>query len=570
MQRPQRWDHPFDPNMSASAVDRILGVEPFRSMSTGAFPPAVSLRGILQNDCRLLELKSGDIIIREGEYGSSAFLILRGEALVSLERLPPAVLGRSAARKKSWFSAIAQLWSNDAIPEVRDYSSANPASAIVGARKDNQGTRVFLQDVPRVIPLDRSITLHEGEICGEISALTRTPRTATVVAKSPMTVLEIRWQGFRDLMQRDTGLRQHVDRLYRENSLRVHLRETPLLANLNCEKIALVAAHTRFESFGEFQWNPRFRVAKNRDIAERIQAEPVIAAQGEYINGLILLRNGFARVCRQFGHGQQTVSYIGKGHVFGLREIVHNWRTGQQRPWLLSLRAVGYVDVLWIPIAIVEDHILPTLRDDLLPPPLPYEGDGDDSDSDRSERRQHDREETIDRGLIEFLVEKRFVNGTKAMVIDLNRCTRCDDCVRACAATHNNNPRFARHGPKFDHWMVANACMHCADPVCMIGCPTGAIARDVETGNVTINDRTCIGCSTCANSCPYHNIRMVEINDRTGARIVDASGEPILKATKCDYCAEQLGGPACQRACPHDALVRIDLTTPVELSAWTR
>jgi Fe-S-cluster-containing dehydrogenase component/CRP-like cAMP-binding protein len=569
MQRPQRWDHPFDPKMSAVAVDRILGVEPFRSMSTGAFSPAISLQGILQNDCRLLELKSGDIIIREGEYGSSAFLILSGEALVSLERLPPAVLGRAVARKRSWFSAVAQLWSNDAFPEVRDYSSQNSASAIVGTREDNQGARVFLQDVPLVIPLDRSITLHEGEIFGEISALTRTPRTATVVAKSPMTVLEIRWQGFRDLMQRDSGLRQHVDRLYRENSLRVHLRETPLLANLNSEQIALVAAHTRFESFGEFQWNPRFRVAKKRDIAERIQAEPVIAAQGEYVNGLILLRNGFARVCRQFGHGQQTVSYIGKGHVFGLREIVHNWRTGQQRPWLLSLRAVGYVDVLWIPIAIVEDHILPSLRDDLLPPPLPHESDGDDTDSDRSERRQHDRDETIDRGLIEFLVEKRFVNGTKAMVIDLNRCTRCDDCVRACAATHNNNPRFVRHGPKFDHWMIANACMHCADPICMIGCPTGAIARDLETGNVTINDRTCIGCSTCANSCPYHNIRMVEINDRGGAQIVDANGEPILKATKCDFCVEQLGGPACQRACPHDALVRIDLTTPAELSAWT-
>ena len=59
--------------------------------------------------------------------------------------------------------------------------------------------------------------------------------------------------------------------------------------------------------------------------------------------------------------------------------------------------------------------------------------------------------------------------------------------------------------------MVANACMHCVDPVCMIGCPTGAIHRESIEGQVVINDRTCVGCATCANSCPYDNIQMVEI-----------------------------------------------------------
>ena len=44
-----------------------------------------------------------------------------------------------------------------------------------------------------------------------------------------------------------------------------------------------------------------------------------------------------------------------------------------------------------------------------------------------------------------FLVEHRFVNGTASMLIDLDRCTRCDDCVRACAVAHDNNPRFVRH-----------------------------------------------------------------------------------------------------------------------------
>jgi Fe-S-cluster-containing dehydrogenase component len=155
------------------------------------------------------------------------------------------------------------------------------------------------------------------------------------------------------------------------------------------------------------------------------------------------------------------------------------------------------------------------------------------------------------------------------MLINLDRCTRCDDCVRACAATHDNNPRFIRQGPKHDNIMVANACMHCVDPVCMIGCPTGAIARDIDSGTVRINDRTCIGCSTCANSCPYQAIHMVEIRDPGGAFVVDsATQQPILKATKCDFCAGQLTGPACQNACPHDALVRVDMSDLTQLASW--
>jgi len=163
-----------------------------------------------------------------------------------------------------------------------------------------------------------------------------------------------------------------------------------------------------------------------------------------------------------------------------------------------------------------------------------------------------------DDAMMEWAVEERFINATRSMVIHLDRCVRCDDCVRACASTHGGNPRFRRHGRTFDNIMVANACMHCADPVCMIGCPTGAIHRTVETGIVVINDMTCIGCATCANSCPYNNIAMVAIRTKDGRTITDPNtGKPIFKATKCDFCADNPGGPACVRACPHGALSRI-------------
>lgn len=568
IRRPARWDEPLDAQMDEPCVQSLLTTEPFASMDAAKFPQRSPLAGILQNDCRILDLQRGDIIVREGDYGSSAFLILAGEAIVSLQSLPPQLLGRQGKPKHSWTRAIAKLLGNSKHAEVRDYSATND-SAEIGARATGEGQQVFLHDIPRVIPPGKSVTLTEGEVFGELSALTRTPRSATVVAGSEMKVLEIRWQGFRDLMKSDPTLRQHVDQLYRQNSLQAHLRETEILADLSTESITSVAATTQLETFGQFQWNHDFGKNQKEDIGRRILGEPLIAEQGQPLDGLILIRNGFARLSRQHGDGHQTIAYLGKGQAFGLRELAHNWKTGQQRPAMLSLRAVGYVDVLKIPVATVEQLILPGVPFRKLPPELPaLVSQGQQP---KNTRRMVQREQSMDQGLLEFLVEQRFINGTQTMMIDLDRCTRCDDCVRACAATHDNNPRFIRHGKQHENWMIANACMHCLDPVCMIGCPTGAISRDAESGSVTINDPTCIGCGTCSNSCPYSNIQMVTINDRKGLPILEqTSGNPIQKATKCDLCASTNHGPACQSACPHDALVRIDMTSPGAVTNWTK
>ncbi len=561
--KPQRWDTPFDEGMSADDVERLMRIEPFSRMDESAFAGNISLRGILQNDCRIRNFSEGEIVIREGDYGSSAFLILEGELLVAFQKLPEHVLGRSMRQRKSFFEALAQLWGNSRHPESRDYAEPTGSSDIRTSLDADQ-TRVFIQDIPRVLDLNQSERLYAGEIFGEISALTRTPRSASIIATGNAVVLEIRWQGLRDLMKRDQALREHIDQQYREHSLQSHLRATDLLKDLPQSELERLADYVQFESYGNFDWQFQFQSSQKKDIADQLRSEPVIAEQGDYTNGLLLIRNGFARLSRPYGHGHQTIAYLGKGDSFGLRELTHNWQTGEQRPWLLSLRAVGYVDVLRIPTVAVEKYILPNLKSSELPARLPVESDRENASP---ERRQANRQPGMQTDLLEFLMDHRYINGTQAMVIDMNRCTRCDDCVRACATAHDNNPRFQRSGPIQDGIMIAGACMHCVDPVCMIGCPTGAIGRDQATGTVVINDQTCIGCSTCSNSCPYNNITMVEISDREGKPIVDSTtGAPIEKATKCDLCVDQLGGPACQSACPHDALFRIDLSNPDPLT----
>ncbi len=566
VQRPQRWDAPFSADMTDNDVERLLTLAPFCAMNAEAFSSKLSLRGILKYDCRINRYKAGDIVIRQGDYGSSAFLILRGDAIVTLNPLPADFADKPRKTRRSLLNSVSRLWRRNHVAEMRELPGEQPLPPI--ARGEGAKMRLFLQDIPGTIDISQTFRLQTGQLFGELAALTRTPRSATVIADGPGEMLELRWQGLRDLMKRDNALRNHVDSLYRRNSLRGHLQQTPFLAELDERWLQEVANETLFETYGDFEWNRQFQSLSQRDIADRIQSEPVIAMEGGLADSLLLIRNGFARLSRQHGDGHQTIAYLGKGQVFGMRELTHNWRNKENRPWTLTLRAVGYVDILRIPRLPIEQFVLPNVPESSLPAsfaPLATNATKHDLLAE-NDRRANRREAQLETGLLEFLVDGRFINGTSAMVIDLDRCTRCDDCVRACAATHDNNPRFLREGPRYENWMIAGACMHCLDPVCMIGCPTGAIGRNESSGNVLINDNTCIGCGTCAASCPYSNIKMVDIRCSSGKPIVDAKrGETLQKATKCDFCEGLSGGPACQRACPHDALVRVDLTHPLPL-----
>ena len=334
-----------------------------------------------------------------------------------------------------------------------------------------------------------------------------------------------------------------------------------MLTGLSDEALTRVAEAIEFETFGSFDW--RVEDSKHNDPITRIEREPVIVEEGQPVNDLLLVRSGFARVTVAHGEGHRTLAYLGRGQAFGAEELAVGVMQGEAATWRRSLRAVGYLDTLRLPAEVFVREVLPTLPSTQVSQWF----------SDEAQRMPAEKELSVgskQARRLDFLVDHRLVNGTEAMVVDLDRCTRCDDCIRACATTHDGNPRFIRQGPTQDNFQYTHACMHCVDPVCMIGCPTGAIHRDEATGVVRINDDTCIGCSTCANSCPYSNIQMVEVRDQQEAFIFDeTTGQPILRATKCDMCVDQWTGPACQNACPHDALVRINLAEPTPLAAWT-
>ena len=566
LERPQRWDAAFDANMTDADVERLLATAPFSGMDAAQFPKRTPLREILRNDARILKFRKGEIIMRQGDYGTSAFLILQGAARVVLKPdLPPSLLGRQATNKKGVFRTLAQLWNRSRAPEMLPRTLLGQSSG-VSARQNKNETRVFLQDVPRILDQHRTAQMTAGEFFGEIAALSRMARTSTIFADSDdAELLEIRWQGLRDLMKYDDALRTHINKIYRERALASYLRATPLFKNLSKEQLDCVAEAVEFSTYGDYDWSGEYkRLAQSGSV--RPEKEPVIVGEGDYPNGIVLLRAGFARVSQKFGGGERTLNYIGAGQIFGLNEIAHNWRNKDAAVnFQFSLRAIGYTHLLIVPTRVMEEIVLPSLPKNELPPPVEKIEDDFDLTAPQTGAR-----EKVGAEILEFLTENRFFNGTASMVIDLDRCTRCDDCVRACASTHDNNPRFLRHGPSTGRLMIANACMHCADPVCMIGCPTGAIHRESFAGQVVINPTTCIGCKSCFTNCPYDAIRMVEARDERGEFLVDQEMKPIAKATKCDLCVENHGGPACERACPHGALERMNLNNLDALSKWLK
>jgi Fe-S-cluster-containing dehydrogenase component/CRP-like cAMP-binding protein len=559
---PENAETFFGSEMAEGDLDRIQSLPLFRSLDVSRFPLHAGLRDIIRRHARVERYQPGRIILRELDYGSSAFVVIEGAVGV----LPRGAIGppdmAASTKQRSILSALSQLWRNADVAEARSVARYGVAAGFELRDVGGDHRRLFVRDLEVLRDNYKIVELGAGEMFGEIAALSRTPRTASVVALEHCELLELRWQGLREIRRHDDRFRNLIDALYADRSLKNHLSESPLFKGLEDRLLSRIAQATRFETYGEFEWYSSFhRDSQEADPSTAVEHEPAIAIQDDYVDGLIMVRSGFARVSERHGHGNRTVRVASQNDVIGLQEIVEHYHNGSPLKLRHSLRAIGYVDILRVPTALVLEHVVPR---------LPIELRSGAADPGAPPFGVFSRLASVfDQSLMDFLVDQRFINGTAAMVIDTDRCVGCDDCVRACAATHDNNPRFVRDGLQHGKFLIASACMHCRDPVCLIGCPTGAIHRMTEDGRVIIDDATCIGCGTCAHSCPYNNIRLVEIRDRDGAFILDeTTGAAMVKATKCDLCIDQLGGPACARACPHDALVRVDIGDHAAFAEW--
>jgi CRP-like cAMP-binding protein/Fe-S-cluster-containing dehydrogenase component len=446
--------------------------------------------------------KAGEMVCREGEFGSTAFYILEGTAEVFLAS--PVAHVKTEGSSRGFFRRLTSLLT----PREDD-------------RRSEESDRPFIPiDASVDLPYDSPVAqLGPGEMFGEMTCMSYYPRSATVRAQTDCVMLEM-LRNVLDILQRNKTFRAQLERNYRTRALDSHLRSIPIFASLTADFIDHLREHVELIRFNPGQ---------------------VICRQGDVADSFYLVRIGFVRVSEDRPGGELVLAYLARGGYFGEIALLSG------TPRSATCSALDHVEA--VRISAEDFHLMlekfPEVRRNL-------EAIAQQRIDENRSRAIQTQNVPVDQFLAQGLMEAQSL-----LVLDLERCTRCDQCVRACADAHDGVTRLVREGLRFDKYLVATSCRQCRDPLCMVGCPVGSIRRR-NSLEVIIED-WCIGCGLCASNCPYGNINMhpfpVELDDpdHAGRKIATTR----VKATSCDLCHDH-AEPSCVYACPHDAAHRVN------------
>lgn len=362
-----------------------------------------------------------------------------------------------------------------------------------------------------------------------------------------------------------------LNRLLLEASLPGAIAKAPRLFPLTNEEFrafteALAAEHQR--KFGKPLQPERL---ENKD-KKSVKKGVLVFKQGDPADSIYLILSGMVRISVELAGGQSMVNNLEADAYFGESAVLDNALDGQGMP----VRSAAVETLCSSTLLRLDRDVLRSLFNG------PYAALGDKLKRERQLLFSRDEQMRSGRLLPPHeppqALADRLMLTRNLLLIDMDKCTRCDQCVQGCAEAHDGLPRFHRANPdyRFGKWEAAGACMHCLDAPCQEACPVGAITW-LENQAVQIHRDRCIGCSNCAIDCPFEVIDMMErltVDDapstsitkkkKTGARTKD----PIV-ATKCDLCLTDSFDPPCVACCPYDAARRVDpVTFFPELKSW--
>jgi Fe-S-cluster-containing hydrogenase component 2 len=132
------------------------------------------------------------------------------------------------------------------------------------------------------------------------------------------------------------------------------------------------------------------------------------------------------------------------------------------------------------------------------------------------------------------------------IAVDYAKCTGCRNCEVECALHHDKKLDLTRSRIKTYYFNppvdVPSLCAKCGDAPCIKACPekVAALSKDKTTGAVLVDEKKCIACWACIESCA---------KDRTG--VIRKSKDEKVIVGICDLCG---GDPSCVKACPEGAL----------------
>lgn len=392
---------------------------------------------------------------------------------------------------------------------------------------------------------NETVRLGQGQFFGEMGLISGRKRTATVVATKPALLFEVERNTILKLQRSEPAVKKTI-----EDAAVIRQIKTFLMPQVEDELLGELVATAKI-------------VSKERD--------EVLIKEGDDSDAVYLLRKGSVTVSKRVGGKDVVLNYVAAGNYVGEMALL-----GHQ-PRIATVTAASSTEAIEIDSAVFRKLLDrdPNLRGRV---------------ENEYERRINDRDimqRNAEAGdLITFLVREGMGEGTDVLLIDESLCVRCDNCEKACAETHHGISRLNREaGPTFAMVHVPTSCRHCEDPHCMTDCPPDAIHR-AANGEVFINDQ-CIGCGNCKNNCPYGVIQMAAMPEEkpslwswlffgAGPGPGEDKSEEGMKhrkgsahAVKCDMC-KGLAGPACVRACPTGAAIRVNPAEFIEVMRAAR
>jgi CRP-like cAMP-binding protein/Fe-S-cluster-containing dehydrogenase component len=493
-------------SVAGTAIAAGTGTQPFTSEELHRLPVFAGVSGTFLELNRGAIVKrrfrAGEVICREGEFGSTAFYILEGKAQVAIST--PIAHVKTQGGAQGFFKRL--------------------TSVLVGREEHKREEEAR----DRTIPIDASVDLSygnpvaelgPGDLFGEMTCMNFYPRSATVRAETDVVAYEM-LRNVLDIMMKNKTFRAQINQNYRKRALETHLRGVPMFADLAPDFIEHLKEGVELVRYAPGQ---------------------VIAQQGEAANCFYLVRIGFVKISEAYPGGELVLAYLSRGDYFGEIGLLGGGvRTA-------TCTALDHVEVVKISGGDFREMVerFPSVRAGL--------------EAVAAERHEANaqRLQMVQNVPIEQFLSQGLMEAQSLLILDLENCTRCDACVNACADAHDGVTRLVREGLRFENYLVATSCRQCRDPLCMVGCPVGSIRRR-NSLEVIIED-WCIGCGLCARNCPYGNINlhpfevMLQDLERGGRKKAVVQ----QKATSCDLCTH-LKVPSCVYACPHDAAHRVD------------
>jgi Fe-S-cluster-containing hydrogenase component 2/CRP-like cAMP-binding protein len=376
-------------------------------------------------------------------------------------------------------------------------------------------------------PTDRpAATLHAGDLFGEATAMLDWPRAATTRAMSEVVVLELPREAMFVLRQNPAS-RARSDAVFLDRTWPQHLARVDSIARLAGRADSIDELARRLRP------HVRFR---------RYAPGDLVVQRGEPLVELRLVRFGIVEESRRAGNESHVANYIGPGgHLGGEALLQAIGRVSGEHFDLeadCTWRAITEVDVACVSIEALAATVFAMkekVRAEL--DTSPGEAPGETAHVSRGSNS------------IDAVVLDHLARAERLVVIDLERCVHCNDCVRACGAAHGGVSRLVPDGLRLDDWLLPTTCITCLNPVCLIGCPVAAIER-LPSREIAIAD-WCNGCGSCVERCPYGNLVEHQVARPSRERgAIDA-----VKPTLCDGCRGVTDGePPCVAACAHEAI----------------